>query len=176
MGKNELISVIRYFLNDIFTLQGIYGFVKYLGYIWDQKISVWEEFCSKLSDCHYGTKFHTSWWPGNIWSTMQDIILNSNSSIKLPVGCEFITYPIEKHPTFFVRSSSLLLPLTPERQRNEKNVVRRSFPKERQPNKTLHILSFLPRFIRSTIILSSDESKTKKEAMMSFHTRSCNLT
>ena len=84
--------------------------------------------------------------------------------------------PIEKHPTFFVRSSSLLLPLTPERQRNEKNVVRRSFPKERQPNKTLHILSFLPRFIRSTIILSSDESKTKKEAMMSFHTRSCNLT
>ena len=85
-------------------------------------------------------------------------------------------FPIEKHPTFFVRSSSLLLPLTPERQRNEKNVVRRSFPKERQPNKTLHILSFLPRFIRSTIIFSSDESKTKKEAMMSFHTRSCNLT
>ena len=85
-------------------------------------------------------------------------------------------FPIEKHPTFFVRSSSLLLPLTPERQRNEKNVVRRSFPKERQPNKTLHILSFLPRFIRSTIILSSNESKTKKEAMMSFHTRSCNLT
>ena len=120
MGKNELISVIGYFLNDIFTLQGMYGFVEYLGYIWDQKISVWEEFCSKLSDCHYGTKFHTSWWPGNIWSTMQDIILNSNSSIKLPVGCEFITYTVEKHPTFFVHSSFLLLPLTQERQRNEK--------------------------------------------------------
>ena len=68
-----------YFLNDIFTLQGIYGFVKYLGYIWDQKISVWDEFCSKLWDRHSGTKFHTSWWPGNIWSTMHDIILNSNS-------------------------------------------------------------------------------------------------
>ena len=28
--------------------------------------------------------------------------------------------PIEKHPTFFVRSSSLLPPFTSERQRNEK--------------------------------------------------------
>ena len=98
---------------------------------------------------------------------------NANKYVNIPL---VMNNPIEKHPTFFVRSSSLLLPLTPERQRNEKNVVRRSFPKERQPNKTLHILSFLPRFIRSTIILSSDESKTKKEAMMSFHTRSCNLT
>ena len=171
------ISVIRYFLklNDIFTLQGMYGFVEYLGYIWDQKISVWEEFCSKLSHCHYGTKFHTSWWPGNIWSTMQDIILNSNSSIKLPVGCEFITYTVEKHPTFFVHSSFLLLPLTQERQRNEKTSSGGHSPKNGNRT-TLHILSFLPRFISSAIIWSSNESKTTKKAMMSFQTRSCNLT
>ena len=84
--------------------------------------------------------------------------------------------PYRKASHFF---SSFLLPppsFDPGTTAKRKNVVRRSFPKERQPNKTLHILSFLPRFIRSTIILSSDESKTKKEAMMSFHTRSCNLT
>ena len=58
------------------------------------------------------------------------IISLAQALLLLPANLDIVWYdfpkyftskfPIEKHPTFFVRSSSLLPPFTSERQRNEK--------------------------------------------------------